>query len=95
MAKAVLFFCMKTEEDILVMEPELNKVIIVYNDDVNDFQHVIECFIKYCKHDLIQAEQCAYIIHERGKYAVKEGTYDELLPIKQALCENGLTAKIN
>ena len=68
--------------------------IIVYNDDINTFDHVIECLIRYCKHSLNQAEQCAMIVHYNGKCSVKNGSYDELKPICEALLENGLSAKI-
>ena len=68
--------------------------IIVYNDDINTFDHVIECLIRYCKHSLNQAEQCAMIVHYNGKCAVKNGSYDELKPICEALLENGLSVKI-
>lgn len=87
------------EEDTLIdtavkelVEP--NKAIVVYNDDVNDFLHVINCFMMYCDHDKHQAEQCALIIHHNGKCAVKGGTYDKLKPICEALLEKHLTAKI-
>lgn len=68
--------------------------IVLYNDNVNTFDHVIECLIRYCKHSLNQAEQCATIVHYNGKCAVKNGSYDELKPICEALLENGLSAKI-
>jgi len=73
---------------------EPNKAIVVYNDDVNDFLHVINCFMMYCDHGKEQAEQCALIIHHNGKCAVKGGTYDKLKPICEALLEKQLTAKI-
>jgi len=73
---------------------EPNKAIVVYNDDVNDFLHVINCFMMYCNHEKEQAEQCALIIHHNGKCAVKGGTYDKLKPICEALLEKHLTAKI-
>jgi ATP-dependent Clp protease adaptor protein ClpS len=91
------------DEDILIEEDVdldsaisklLEQQIVVYNDDVNSFEHVILCFIKYCNHDLIQAEQCALIIHNNGKCAVKNGTYSKLKPICEALLDNGLRAKI-
>ncbi len=68
--------------------------LILFNDDVNSFDHVIECLIKYCNHGFIQALQCAEIIHNKGKYKVKSGTFDELHPILQAFCDNNLTAEI-
>ena len=83
------------EEDVLVEEQvEKSKSIVVYNDDHNTFEHVIYCFTKYCKHQSSQAEQCVLIIHHNGKCSVKEGDLKTLKPIKEALCENGLTAKI-
>lgn len=85
----------ETLVDTLVEElVEPNKAIVVYNDDVNDFLHVINCFMMYCDHGKEQAEQCALIIHHNGKCAVKGGSYDKLKPICEALLEKHLTAKI-
>ncbi len=81
--------------DILLKEViQETKAIIVYNDDYNTFDHVINCFIKYCNHTPMQAEQCASIIHYNGKCDVKHGSYDKLKPVCEALLEQGLTAKI-
>ena len=71
-----------------------NKALIIYNDDVNTFDHVIRCLIAYCKHSKIQAEQCALIIHHSGKADVKHGSFEELKPVCEALLEQGLSAKI-
>lgn len=79
------------EEDIKEL---LNNRLIIYNDDVNTFQHVIETLVKYCKHSFEQAEQCAYIIHHKGKCCVKEGEFDELNEMKKAICEVGIDAKV-
>lgn len=68
--------------------------IILYNDNLNSFDHVIECLMKYCEHSSIQAEQCALIIDSKGKYAVKSGTISKLIPIYSALIMNNLTAEI-
>jgi ATP-dependent Clp protease adaptor protein ClpS len=68
--------------------------IVLYNDDVNSFDHVIECLMKYCKHTGHQAEQCALIVHYKGKYAVKNGSMEVLEPICQALLDSMLSAKI-
>jgi ATP-dependent Clp protease adaptor protein ClpS len=70
------------------------KNIVVYNDDVNTFEHVILCLIKYCRHGLEQAEQCTHIIHNNGKCAVKSGSFNKLKPIYEALLENSILAKI-
>ena len=81
--------------DILLKEViQETKAIIVYNDDHNTFDHVINCLIKYCGHSMEQAEQCTMIIHYNGKCDVKHGSYDKLKPVCEALLERGLTAKI-
>lgn len=68
--------------------------IILYNDDYNTFDYVIKCLIKICKHTSEQAEQCAYIVHFKGKCSVKTGLKDRLLPVCKALKNKGLSAKI-
>jgi len=70
------------------------KDLVVYNDDFNTFEHVINILIKVCKHTVEQAEQCTLIIHNTGKCAVKNGTYDELRPMRESICEAGIDAKI-
>jgi ATP-dependent Clp protease adaptor protein ClpS len=71
-----------------------NKHLVLYNDDVNTFDFVIDCLIKICRHDLIQAEQCTYLVHYKGRCSVKTATYNELRPLCEALLEKGLTAAI-
>lgn len=69
--------------------------LIVYNDDVNTFEHVIETLVAVCKHTPEQAEQCTIIIHFKGKCAVKKGSFEELIPMRTALCDRGLSAEIS
>lgn len=69
--------------------------LVLHNDDVNTFEWVIETLIKICKHTEEQAEQCAYIIHYKGKYAVKHGTYETLKAMKDAITERGINATID
>jgi ATP-dependent Clp protease adaptor protein ClpS len=58
----------KVQEDVLVEEAiGINNEIVLHNDDVNTFDHVIETLIRVCKHDAIQAEQCALLVHYKGK----------------------------
>ena len=86
-----------TDSDILLAPEEVvveDKQIIVYNDDFNTFDHVIESLIKVCKHDPIQAEQCTFLIHYKGKCSVKKGSYEALEPMCTALLERGITAEI-
>ncbi|MGC6421634.1 MAG: ATP-dependent Clp protease adaptor ClpS [Flavobacteriaceae bacterium] len=68
--------------------------IILYNDDVNTFAHVIETLIKVCEHSPQQAEQCAILVHYTGKCAVKTGPYSDLEPRCTALLDAGLNAEI-
>ncbi len=70
------------------------KDLIIYNDDYNTFEHVIESLIKVCEHNPIQAEQCTYIIHHNGKCQVKRGEYELLEPLCTALLERGISAEI-
>ena len=82
------------EKTIVKEQAQLNHEIMLYNDDVNTFDHVIECLIKYCQHEPEQAEQCAILVHYKGKCTVKTGTIDELKPQCSALLEAGLSAEI-
>ena len=68
--------------------------LIVYNDDVNTFDWVIECLVEILGHDSTQAEQLAMLIHFKGKATVKSGPFEELRPLKDGLCDRGLSAVI-
>ncbi|HRG89683.1 MAG TPA: ATP-dependent Clp protease adaptor ClpS [Chitinophagales bacterium] len=68
--------------------------LIIHNDDHNTFEWVIETLIRVCRHSAEQAEQCSYIIHSKGKYAVKHGTYNTLRPMKEAIAERGINVTI-
>jgi ATP-dependent Clp protease adaptor protein ClpS len=68
--------------------------LIVWNDDVNTFEWVIETLMEVCKHTFEQAEQCAIYIHFKGKYAVKQGTYEELEPMCTAITDRGISATV-
>ena len=68
--------------------------LIVWNDEVNTFEWVIETLMEVCGHSAEQAEQCAYIIHFRGKYAVQNGSYEELKPKCDAITERGINATV-
>ena len=68
--------------------------LILYNDDVNTFDHVIDTLVKVCHHTFEQAEQCAIIVHFKGKCDVKSGSYTFLKPLCTALLNAGLSAEI-
>jgi len=70
------------------------KDLIVFNDDFNTFEHVIETLIRVCKHTTEQAEQCTLLIHHKGKCAVRTGSFEELDPMRESICEVGIDAKI-
>ncbi len=84
-------------EDILV-EDDIStgerSQIIVYNDDYNTFDWVIQCFMEVCNHSHEQAEQLSILVHFKGKASVKTGTMSILKPMKDALVERGLSAVI-
>jgi ATP-dependent Clp protease adaptor protein ClpS len=85
----------KIQEEVDVLENiSNNNEIVLYNDDVNTFDHVIDTLIKVCKHTGEQAEQCAILVHYKGKCTVKTGSYDELKPQCSSLLEAGLSAEI-
>ncbi len=69
--------------------------IVLYNDDVNTFDWVIESLIDVCDHTAEQAEQCSIIVHYKGKCSVKSGSYKELEPRCSSLQERGLSAEIS
>jgi len=81
------------ETDVLV-DPIFPFSLIVWNDEVNTFEWVIETLIEVCGHSEEQAEQCAMLIHTKGKYAVKRGDYDTLKPMCDAITERGIGATI-
>lgn len=85
----------ETDIDLLLKATDdADYELLLYNDDYNTFDHVINCLVKYCKHDLHQAEQCAMIVHYKGKCSVKSGQYTLLEPLCTALCEQGLSAQV-
>lgn len=83
----------RTEEKRKEHELELSDIVL-FNDDVNTFNFVIQTLIDVCDHDPIQAEQCAHIVHHIGKCGVKRGSYEELKPKCEALLDKGLSATI-
>ncbi|MDB5250144.1 MAG: ATP-dependent Clp protease adaptor protein ClpS [Segetibacter sp.] len=82
-----------TEVDVLT-DLEKTFQIVVWNDEVNTFEWVIETLIDVCGHSEEQAEQCAMLIHTKGKYAVKNGSYDELKPQVDAITDRGIGATL-
>lgn len=68
--------------------------LIVWNDEVNTFDWVIQSLVEVCDHSPEQAEQCAWIIHTRGKYAVKVGSERKLSPMREALVDRGIGATL-
>ncbi len=85
----------KTLEELLLKEEVLTQnEIVLHNDDVNTFDHVIETLIYACEHTSEQAEQCAILVHYKGKCTVKTGLYDDLKPRCSMLLDAGLSAEI-
>ena len=83
------------KEDTDVAEIRVNEhQIVLFNDDVNTFDHVVETLIRVCGHTLEQAEQCSIIVHYKGKCTVKTGSYEELKPRCTQLLQADLSAEI-
>ncbi len=83
-----------SEELLLEEEISTQNEIVLFNDDVNTFDHVIETLMYACDHTSEQAEQCALLVHYKGKCTVKTGLYDDLKPRCSMLLEAGLSAEI-
>ena len=83
----------KEQFDTSVEEGYLNEIVL-FNDEVNTFDHVIETLVDVCKHSYEQAEQCSLLVHYKGKCTVKTGMYEELEPQCSQLLKAGLSAEI-
>lgn len=85
----------KISEQILLAE-DISKQneIVLFNDDVNTFDHVIDTLITVCDHTPEQAEQCSIIVHYKGKCTVKTGEFDDLKPRCSMLLNAGLSAEV-
>jgi ATP-dependent Clp protease adaptor protein ClpS len=81
-------------EDILT-DVEKERTLILYNDDVNTFNYVIDSLVEVCDHDVVQAEQCAYLVHYTGKCEVKNGSFNQLRPMRAELSRRGLSVAIH
>ena len=84
------------EEELLVEEQISTESheLVVFNDDVNTFDNVIEALIEVCDHTIEQAEQCTLIIHYKGKCAVKLGSFQALAAMRNAICKRGISAEV-
>ena len=87
--------------DIDVLDEVIEEIIqtdlcrlVVFNDEVNSFDWVIETLMDVCEHSPEQAEQCTLIIHYKGKCSVKNGSWEELVPLRQEICRRGISAEV-
>ncbi|MDC0371538.1 ATP-dependent Clp protease adaptor ClpS [Flavobacteriaceae bacterium] len=83
------------QKDVQTIEDQapINEIVL-FNDDVNTFDHVIETLVDVCNHTFEQAEQCSILVHYKGKCTVKTGAYDDLEPSCSKLLQAGLSAEI-
>lgn len=89
-----------TKEEVLELIAEdtglgSNHSLVVHNDEVNTFDHVIQSLVDICKMEWLQAEQCSLLIHHKGKYAVRHGEQNKLRPLREALTDRGIGATID
>lgn len=88
------------EEEVLeavleeAVDEEAVRDLVVFNDDVNTFDHVINTLVRVCRHTQEQAEQCTWLIHYKGKCTVKLGSWTELVPMRQGIVDAGISAEI-
>ncbi len=76
-----------------VVETEVYN-LVVFNDEVNTFEYVIDTLIEVCEHSPEQAEQCTLLIHYKGKCTVKNGGFEELAPLRNEICRRGISAEV-
>jgi ATP-dependent Clp protease adaptor protein ClpS len=83
------------QEEVL-LEEQITDVhdLVVYNDEVNTFDHVIETLMNICEHSPEQAEQCTLIIHHKGKCSVKNGEFEFLKELRTLICQKGISAEV-
>jgi ATP-dependent Clp protease adaptor protein ClpS len=97
--KSYLCFAMKENIQFELLE-EVETIgletysLVVFNDDVNTFDHVINTLQNVCEHSPEQAEQCTLLIHYKGKCAVKSGGWDKMAAMRHKICEAGLSAEV-
>ena len=85
---------LESEETDVIIDDGNDCQLIVWNDEINSFDWVITTLIEICGHTQEQAEQSAMIIHTKGKYAVKEGSYEFLKPMCDSITERGIGATV-
>jgi ATP-dependent Clp protease adaptor protein ClpS len=83
----------EVSEEVQINQDEESKIIL-YNDHVNSFEHVIMCLVAFCDHGFQQAEQCATIVHYKGKCAVKHGSKEDMIERAKKLSEEHLTVEV-
>lgn len=85
------------EEDVLV-EKQVTAAdlydLVVFNDDFNTFEHVTKTLVDVCGHEPLQAEQCTWLIHHKGKCTVKHGDFDQLADMRNTICGRGISAEV-
>ena len=85
-----------TDKEIELKEQVVKEhILVLFDDNVNTFDHVIDLLVKVCNHETIQAEQCATLVHYTGKCAVKKGEFKELSIMGEILADGGLTVEVN
>ena len=83
----------EVSEEVQINQDEESKIVL-YNDHVNSFEHVIMCLVAFCDHGFQQAEQCATIVHYKGKCAVKHGSKEDMIERAKKLSEEHLTVEV-
>ncbi len=88
-------FSYETQEEV-ELEAAIDEsfVLMLYNDDVNTFDHVIESLVEICGHDTVQAEQVAFLVHTKGKCDIKHGKFETLEKMCYKLLKRQLSAVI-
>ena len=85
----------ETQSESISLELLIDQfTLVLYNDEVNTFDHFINGLIRICRHELMEAEQCTWIVHVNGKCKVRNGSFEELEGMCNQLMNEGLSVKI-
>jgi len=85
----------KKEKSNQSKESRNQHLLVLFNDEIHDFSYVIESLVEVCNHDNVQAEQCTYLAHYKGRCEIKQGAYEDLKQMKQSLIERGLQSEVH
>jgi ATP-dependent Clp protease adaptor protein ClpS len=67
---------------------------LILHNDFNTFEHVIQSLVSVLDFEPLQAEQCAFIVHYKGKCVVKNDNLEKVVHFHSILSTLGLTVSV-